>query len=201
MWPWEHLAVGYLLYSASARARGRVPSENAALAAALGTQFPDLVDKPLSWTLDVLPAGVLSHSVFVALPLVGVVLLVARRVGRPEPAIAFGIGYLAHLPGDVVPSLVFESRPRYWFLLWPAVPRPGVDVSDPIVGPGAGAGLLTHAAYYFEGYVGALLGPRGALYVAVELAVLLGAVALWLRDGRPGVATLAALVRSRRETT
>jgi hypothetical protein len=64
MWPWGHLALGYLLYSPFARARfGRPPTDRATLLLAFGTQLPDLVDKPLAWRLDVLPAGrTLGHS-------------------------------------------------------------------------------------------------------------------------------------------
>ena len=194
MFPWEHLAVGYLCYSLFAHLRGRRPTGAATLAVALGTQFPDLVDKPLSWTLDVLPAGVFAHSLFVALPLSALLLVGARMRRRTELGIAFVIGYLTHLPGDVVPSVVFGEDAETWFLFWPAVARPGVDVSDPIVGPGAGAGLLTNANYYFGNYLDALLGPRGLVYVAAELLVLAAVFALWLYDGRPGTALFGRLV-------
>ena len=194
MFPWEHLAFGYLCYSLLVHLRGRRPTGRATIALAVGTQFPDLVDKPLSWTLDVLPAGVFAHTLFVALPLSALVLLAAYRWSRTELAVAFVVGYLSHLPGDVLPSLVFGEKVRAWFLFWPAVARPGVDVSDPIVGPGAGAGLLTNARYYFGGYLDALAGPNGLLYVAGELLVLAAVFALWLHDGRPGVGTLGRLV-------
>ena len=58
MWPWDHLAFGYVWYTLASRGwDGRPPSNAAAIALAVGTQFPDLVDKPLAWWLDVLPAG------------------------------------------------------------------------------------------------------------------------------------------------
>ena len=58
MWPWGHLALGYLLHSPLARARfGRPPTDRATLLLVIGTQLPDLVDKPLAWWLGVLPAG------------------------------------------------------------------------------------------------------------------------------------------------
>ena len=64
MWPWGHLAVGYLVYSGLSRWRfGRLPGSVATLAVALGTQLPDLVDKPLAWTVNVLASGrSLAHS-------------------------------------------------------------------------------------------------------------------------------------------
>ena len=48
MWPWEHLAIGYLAYSLLGRlAWRRPPTVGTAITVAFGTQFPDLVDKPL----------------------------------------------------------------------------------------------------------------------------------------------------------
>ena len=58
MWPWEHLAFGYLLWSLWLRARGRsLPGDWEALVLVFATQLPDLVDKPLAWQLGVLPGG------------------------------------------------------------------------------------------------------------------------------------------------
>ena len=190
MFPWGHVAVGYLCYSLSSHLRGRTPDGVSTVALVVGTQFPDLVDKPLSWSLDVLPAGVLAHTVFFALPFVVLTLFLAHRFSRTELAVAFSVGYLSHLPADMLPSVVFSDDPSYWFMFWPVVARPGVDVSDPIVGPGAGAGLLTNAAYYFEGYLQALTGPRGLAYVAVAGAVL----SLWFYDGHPGTGIIGRVV-------
>ena len=48
MWPWEHLTIGYLAYSLLSRlAWRRPPTVGTAITVAFGTQFPDLVDKPL----------------------------------------------------------------------------------------------------------------------------------------------------------
>ena len=197
MFPWEHLAVGYLCYSLFAHLRGRTPSGPATLALAVGTQFPDLVDKPLTWTFDTLPAGVFAHSLFVAVPLVALVIVVAWRVDRTEPAIAFAVGYLLHLPGDVVPAVALGDDLTYWFLFWPAMERPGVDVSNPIVGPGGGAGILTNTRFYFLRYLDELASPRGLVFVGVELLVLGLVVWLWLRDGRPGSELLARFLGRR----
>ena len=49
--PWGHLAIGYLCLSLAIRARWRVPPQGpAVIAVAIGTQLPDLIDKPLAWT-------------------------------------------------------------------------------------------------------------------------------------------------------
>lgn len=58
MWPWGHAAIGYLLFSMDTRLRyGRRPGGPATILLFFGTQFPDLVDKPLAWTLPLLPSG------------------------------------------------------------------------------------------------------------------------------------------------
>ena len=49
MWPWGHLAAGYPVYTAYTRLHtGDPPADVPALVALLGTQLPDLVDKPLA---------------------------------------------------------------------------------------------------------------------------------------------------------
>ena len=49
MWPWEHLAFGYVLYSLGVRTlRGRTPRGPPVLVLAVATQVPDLLDKPLA---------------------------------------------------------------------------------------------------------------------------------------------------------
>ena len=72
MWPWEHLAVGYIAFSVMQRVGGRqgVPAL-AVVALALGTQLPDLIDKLLGWGIGILPGGrSLGHSLLFALPVV-----------------------------------------------------------------------------------------------------------------------------------
>jgi hypothetical protein len=62
-------------------------------------------------------------------------------------------------------------------VLWPLVPSrvdPDVD-------------LLATLARYFDRYADYLLSPAGAPYLVAELALLLGALILWLLDGRPGL--------------
>lgn len=199
MWPWEHLAVGYLCYALLAHARGRRVTEAAALAVAFGTQFPDLVDKPLSWSLNLLPAGIFAHSLLVAVPVAALAVLIARGRGRTDAGLGFAVGYLSHLPADAFPPVLFGEAPSWWMLFWPVTARPGsAPVSDPILGPGAGAGILSNVEYYFGDYLTALLGPRAWLYVGAELLLVGAAVAVWWRDGRPGLATVRGVLRRRR---
>jgi len=124
MWPWGHLAFGYVLYSLGVRARfRRAPEAWNALALGLGTQFPDLVDKPFAWWIPILPGGrTLGHSLVFAVPLVAVLALFAHRYGGIPEVVAFGFGYATHLVGDIVEPLLYGSAYELSFLLWPLTP-------------------------------------------------------------------------------
>ncbi len=168
MWPWGHLAVGYLLYSALGHFHaGRSPSGAAALFVAFGTQFPDVVDKPLAWGLGVLPHGrVGAHS----LPIVAVVLALAyayaRYRGRSDLAVAFGVGYLTHPFADAFLALS-QSRTEYvTYLLWP---------------------LTDLVPYDTDGTVLTSLGGfELTVYGVAQLGLVLIAYGVWAADGRPG---------------
>lgn len=87
MWPFTHLVIEYLLYTSYAHAHlRRLPSQFAAVLVLLGTQLPDLIDKPLALA-GVLSSGrALGHSLLFGLPLIA---LVGAAVYRP----------LIHVPG------------------------------------------------------------------------------------------------------
>lgn len=176
MWPWDHAAVGYLLLSAATRFGWRRPPTRAAGLAAVGAALlPDLIDKPLAWGLALLPSGrSLGHSLLFGLPLVALVAVVALAAHRREVGLAFGLGYLSHLAGDVAYPLVIKGELRLGFLFWPLV---AADQS------GSGGGLPYLAELVAE-FLGFLLSPAGLLYVAADLALLGGALAVWLLDGR-----------------
>lgn len=181
MWPWEHAAVGYLLYWVLLGRRARPVDHAAALAVVFGTQFPDLVDKPLSWWLQVLPTGQsLAHSLLVAVPLVVLVTAVAAAAGRTRVGLAFGIGYLAHLPGDVLYPVLIGGQPSVGFLLYPLVP----------VEPYAVAGVGVRLQSVVENVLPLLRSPAGVAYVAGDLLLVGLAAVVWYRDGCPGLALL-----------
>lgn len=150
----------------------------AALAVVLGTQFPDIVDKPLAWQLGVLPSGnSLAHSAVVAGLLSVLVLMVSKRWGVPQLGIAFVVGYLLHLPGDVFYPLVYGDGPWIEFLWWPFV---SVD-------SGGSLGFISKLTHLIERTAGFLRSPAGRAYLAGELGLLVSALAVWWFDGRPGV--------------
>ena len=129
MWPWGHLGLGYLL-ALPLLARLGLDDDYVALAAlAVGTQLPDLVDKPLAWTFDVMPYGrAAAHSLLVLGGAAVVGLLVSRSVRVGVPLLS---GWATHLVGDVVYPLADGSLGDVTFLAWPllALPEPAGDYS------------------------------------------------------------------------
>lgn len=190
MWPWEHLAVGYLAYSLWCRAVGRRgPQSDETLLLGFATQFPDLVDKPLGWSTTVLPDGTsLAHSLLVAVPLATLVLLVTRRYGRPGLGIAFALGYLLHLPADVVYPVLFGGQLNPEILLWPLIPSP----PEPTVS------LFGRTAELVALLLERLSTPAGFRYVVLEVLLLVTALVAWISDGVPGLTLLSPATWRRR---
>jgi hypothetical protein len=127
MWPWGHLGLGYLL-ALPLLARLGLDDDYVALAAlAVGTQLPDLVDKPLAWTFDVMPYGrAAAHSLFVLGAVAVLLAFVSRSVRVGVPLLA---GWTTHLVGDVVYPLAEGAFGEVTFLAWPllALPEPAGD--------------------------------------------------------------------------
>lgn len=129
MMPWGHFAVAFLPYLAYRLLRDReLPARRHTVVLLFATQLPDLVDKPLAWSVHLLPSGrSLAHSLFVAVPLVVLVAVLASRRGRPELGPLFTLGYLSHVFGDVYRTLLF-APPEQWAgtyvtsLFWPLLP-------------------------------------------------------------------------------
>lgn len=132
MWPWGHLAFGLLSYFVFLRLRGRQMVPPAVLLAlALGTQFPDLVDKPLAWSFHLLPNGrSLAHSIFTFALLSTVLYWLGSRYGRTSEVSAFSFGYASHIVGDVFSPLMDGSLYYASFFLWPLVPA--VDYGEEV---------------------------------------------------------------------
>lgn len=175
MWPWEHVAVGYIAYSLLSRTpAARRPGRAELLAVFLGALGPDLIDKPLAWGLGVLPGGYsLGHSVFFAVPLAVVAVVVTVLAGRGSTGVAFGVSYLLHLPSDVYYFVVFGDPPAYGILFWPLVPAAG--------GPTQGD-LLSEALRYFVAFLADITTPEALPFLVGEALLLGTAGALLWRD-------------------
>lgn len=169
--------MGYLLYSVFVHLGfRRRPGGRAAVAVALGSQFPDLVDKPLAWTLAVLPNGrSLTHSLLVALVILTVLQIAFRSRGSGEIATAFGVGYLSHLFTDALYPALAGEYSKLLFLAWPAVPPVEYETEQSI------------AAHLSELTLDSLVAGELALGGIVFL--------LWLADGAPGLGVVAAIPR------
>ena len=183
MWPWDHAAVGYLLLSAATRLGWRrPPTRSAGVVAVVAAVLPDLIDKPLSWGLALLPSGrSLGHSLLFGLVLLALVGVVASATARRETFLGFSLGYLSHLAGDVAYP---QGELRLDFLFWPVVPS----------GTTGSGGGLSYLSELVAAFVAFLLSPGGLLYLAADLTLLVGALTVWFLDGRrvepaEGVAT------------
>lgn len=124
MWPWGHAAVGYfVVLGVTFLRRRRLLTRAEILVVLFATQLPDIIDKPLSLTVNVLPTGrSLAHSLLTATVLVALALWLATRYERPTLATAFGLGYVSHLFADLPLSVVGGDLSPATFLLWPVLP-------------------------------------------------------------------------------
>ncbi|WP_029601989.1 metal-dependent hydrolase [Halococcus hamelinensis] len=183
MWPWGHLAFGYVLCSMYSRLVYRKPPDGiAVLAIVLGTQLPDLVDKPLAWTFHVLPSGrSLAHSVFAAVLASVVVWAYCRRRGRSDLGAAFAIGYVSHLVADGYTYLFTGEYVYLSYLGWPLLPPP------PFGDEGT---FLTHLQNI-------TLSPGFALQLVMAVVVYV----VWIEDGAPGRAAFGAVLERIRSSS
>lgn len=182
MWPLGHAAVAYLCYAGFGRTRDvGSPSELVVLALLVGSQVPDLIDKPLAWYLGVLPTGrSLAHSLVVIGPLIGLAYFVASRNGHAEYGIAAGVGMGSHLLADTFPALWGEADPA--MLVWPLLPLEPYPDGAPSI-----AGLLADSL--------------GEPYFIAEFVLAAFAVVVWRRDGYPGLGVPRRAVRFLRAAT
>jgi hypothetical protein len=178
MWPWEHLAFAYLLYSPVGRlVSGAAPQSRTVLALFLAALLPDLIDKPLAWVFGVLPAGrSLGHSLLFAVPLIVVVAAVFRFTRTPTVGLSFGVGYLSHLAGDVIYPLVTAGEFEAGFLLWPIVAVEAGPVD-----------AIPHFLDLVDAFLAFLATPRGALYFLFEVTLVTVAFVVWVLDDTPGL--------------
>ena len=179
MWPWEHVVVGYLTVSVGAHVVSRrPPTAFEAVALAVASVSPDLIDKPLAWQFGVFPSGYgLGHSAFFAVPLAWLVLIVTAALRRSGVGVAFGTAYALHLVGDVVPDLLAGDGLPVARILWPVV-TVETTYEDGFAG--------TLLGYLADGLDDLLSGPPSASFLVV-LGLTATCAVLWLYDGMPGV--------------
>ena len=122
MLPLGHLAVALLPVTLYTLVRNRrFPSGIVTLLIVIGTQLPDMIDKPLAWSFSVLPSGrMFAHSLVVCLPALAVLTVAAHRRGRGRLSLLFSAAYLSHLAGDFY-LILFRGTDYYFFpnLFWP----------------------------------------------------------------------------------
>jgi hypothetical protein len=184
MWPWAHAALGYLAYTLYLRGRfSERPVGLPVVALGFGTQLPDLIDKTLAWYVGVLPYGrSLAHSLLTGTVIMLAVVAVFRLRGAETSGTAFAIGYASHFFGDAFGHLVEQSWADLAFLVWPLLPIPNQG-SETI-------GLLAH----LRDIEGSPLFIFGLVLTAIGLA-------LWVRDGLPGLRESVAFLSARGQGT
>lgn len=190
MWPWEHLAFAYVLYSLLTNVIFRAsPSTGETIVVIVGSQVPDLIDKPLAWTFGITETGYsIGHSIFVAPIVCLAVYAVASRRGHSALAGAFSLAYLSHPFADLLSQFLREPVVDLRTILWPIASPP----------PGSRGGFLDHFVRYFVRYVNQLLAGGLTLQVALQSLLGLAVVVLWLSDGAPIVADVWQLLRPRK---
>ena len=173
MLPWGHLAVGYLCLSLVMRARYRLsPRGPAAIAVAIGTQLPDLIDKPLAWRFGVIPYGrSLAHSLLFLAALAAVAWALAVRYDRRLEASAFVGAYLSHVLADMLPAVLAGEWAKLGSLFWPITP------------------VYQYPDELDYTIIGFFLELEPAALVSPELGLTIVAIGLWVHDGMPGIET------------
>ena len=183
MWPWGHFGVAYIVYSLYSRGRfGRSPRPEPALAAIFGSQFADLIDKPLGW-LGVFPHGrFLAHSLLATGIVILAVYAAAIALDRLETATAFVLAHLAHLVADIPPRAYLGYPNDTEFLFWPFLSHPTFTYHERLFEPPAIVEFVvtpfTHPGIFF----------------LLEIPLFAAGLTLWYLDGCPGL----DYVRSRR---
>ncbi|MFP9190826.1 metal-dependent hydrolase [Natronosalvus vescus] len=172
MWPLGHAAIAYLLYTFWMRSRTNQPPTAIPVAfLLLGSQFPDLVDKPLAWYLGVLPTGrTLAHSLLVLVPLCLLVAAFTARYDRPEYGTAFGLGALSHVLVDALPVLWGGTEPNH--LLWPLLSVEPYESGAPSI-------------------IDLFVSSLGEPFFLAEFVLAALAFVAWRHDGYPGLELVA----------
>lgn len=189
MWPWGHLAVGYVAYATYTRYRyDEHPAGGPVVVLTVATQLPDLIDKPLAYSVGVLPGGrSLAHSLLIAVPLCILALELAHRETGwwAQSGVAIAIGYATHLLGDSIQGLLALNAAELTFLAWPLLTPPDYDTN----------GFDEHVAQFLESTES--LGAGGLSPFAIEWILFGLMVGLWLSHRAPPLGEALTAVRQR----
>lgn len=193
MYPPGHLAFGYVCYSLlSYGTRRRPPRGDATLVLAFGTQFPDLVDKPLAMVGILRYGRSLAHSAVTVAVVAALLWFLTSQVPRYRwLVVPFVVGMFSHTVSDFASTILYGSLmgATFEFLFWPLTvdvpPYTLADLSDYSSFPG-----VTYLETSFE-FVIELFRVQGhAVWVVA-------AGALWYVDGKPGLSELKAVSKRR----
>jgi len=131
--PIEHFILAIVPVSVVTLVYTRRPPRSRLIGAVfLGSQFPDLIDKPLALQLGVIPTGrVFMHSLPIAIPFLLAVCLYGSHTDQltVSVALAFTFAHLSHLLGDTYHAIGNPTSPLPPDLFWPLttpVARPGL---------------------------------------------------------------------------
>jgi len=129
--PLEHFLLAFIPVWVYVFLHGRGnPSLRLVAIVFVGSQFPDLVDKPLAHAFFLIPSGrVFMHSLPFAIPLVLLVGIYGWKTSRTRTAFAFNYAFLSHLVADHQQALIKSNPEIPPDLLWPFV----TPVSRPMV--------------------------------------------------------------------
>jgi len=121
MLPIEHFIVAFLPILGYIIARDQqLPTTRLTGLAFVGSQFPDLVDKPLAHQFGLLPSGrVGMHSLPIALPFVGLIIAYGWYTDRLRLTAVFAVAQLSHLLADNYRPLLGATPAVSPDLLWP----------------------------------------------------------------------------------
>ena len=133
----EHFVVAFLPVLAYVVGRDRrLPSLRLVGVVFVGSQFPDLVDKPLAHQFGILPSGrVFMHSLPTAIPVLLVIAWYGWKTDRIRVSSAFVFAHLSHLIADNYQAFL-GPNPRFPpDLLWPFAPPIARPISPYWAGP------------------------------------------------------------------
>ena len=180
MWPWGHLAVGYLLYSGTNHLlTGSRPSPRAVFWLAIATQLPDLIDKPLAYWWHFLPEGrTLAHSYVFLGPLCLGVVLATRYLSASDVGAAFSIGVLSHPLADGLGAIHTANWEMLTYLVWPILPAPDYEADS-------FAHHVDQLMALIETLRSGSVTAAGWEPIVLELSIVAVVLLLWVYDGMP----------------